>query len=97
MFNGIATTWRITYYEIACDHPSLLKESTKAMKDIILKQLYEKTKKLKFTMSVHVVFEKACDPEIKTVPPVVLTTDSETAYIVSQRRSRRIIRKDSNI
>ena len=53
------------------------------MKDIILKQLHEKTKKLKFTMSVHVVFEKACDPEIKTVPPVVLTTDPETVYIAT--------------
>ena len=32
-------------------------------------------------MSVHVVFEKACDPEIKTVPPVVLTTDPITVYM----------------
>ena len=83
VFNGIMTTWRITYHDdvFACDYFMLLKESTKAMKDIILKQLYEKTKKLKFTMSVHVVFEKACDPEIKTVPPVVLTTDPITVYM----------------
>ena len=85
VFNGIMTTWRITYHAdvFACDYFMLLKESTKAMKDIILKQLHEKTKRLKFTMSVHVVFEKGCDPEIKTVPPVVLTTNPETLYIAT--------------
>ena len=53
------------------------------MKGIILKRLHEKTKKLKFTMSVHVVFEKGCDPEIKTVPPVVLTTGPKVVYITT--------------
>ena len=45
------------------------------MKDAILKQLHEKTKKLKYTMSIHVIFEKAEAPGVKTVPPVVLTTE----------------------
>ena len=85
VFNGIMTTWRITYHAdvFACDYFMLLKESTKAMKDIILKQLHEKTKILKFTMSVHVVFEKGCDPEIRTVPSVVLTTDPKVVYIAT--------------
>ena len=48
------TVSAITYPDnvAAYDHLSLLKESTKTIKDIILKQLHEKTKKLKSIRSL---------------------------------------------
>ena len=41
------------------------------------------TKRLEFTMSIHVVFEKAADPEVKTEPPVVLTTEPSIIYLAT--------------
>ena len=82
-FNGIATEWIIIYpndYR-SVDPIVLLQSSVKAMKDIILKQLHEQTKKLKFTMSIHVVFAKAINLEVKTIPSVVLTTSPSVVYI----------------
>ena len=58
-----------------------MKNSTAAMKDIILQHNTSQTKRLKYTMSIHVVFEKAADPEIKTEPPVVLTTSPRVVYL----------------
>ena len=82
-FEGIATEWSIYYpkeYNL-CDHITLLESSALAMKDIIQKQLYEKTMRLKYTMNIHVVFTKAVDPEVKTEPPVVIWTYPTTVYL----------------
>ena len=81
-FGGIATEWSIYYpkeYSL-CDHITLLESSALAMKDIIQKQLYEKTKQLKYTMNIHIVFTKPVAPEVKTEPPVVLWTNPRTVY-----------------
>ena len=82
-FGGIATWWEL-YYPMDyrhCDPQVLLNASAKAMKDAILKQLYAKTKKLKYTLSIHVIFAKAEDSEVKTIPSVVLNTDPSVVYI----------------
>ena len=81
-FGGIATEWSIYYpkeYNL-CDHITLLESSALAMEDIIQKQFYEKTLKLKYTMNIHIVFTKAVNPEQKTEPPVVLWTDPTIVY-----------------
>ena len=57
-----------------------MESSVLSMKDIIQKQLYEKTLKLKYTMSIHVVFTKAATPEVKTEPPVVSRSNPTTIY-----------------
>ena len=74
--------WHIHYPEEYrfCDHKILLKTSALAMKDIIQKQLYEKTKRLKYTMSIHTVFTKAVAPDVKTELAVVLHSDPTTVY-----------------
>ena len=36
---------------------------------------------MKYTMSVHVVFMKLTDPDVKTIPPIVLTTDPSTVWV----------------
>jgi len=81
-FRGIATEWSIFYPDEYryCDHLVLLKTSAAAMKESIETQLYAKTQRLKYVMSIHVVFEKAYDPEVKTIPPVVLSTDPVLIY-----------------
>ena len=53
------------------------------MKDIIQKQLYEKTLGLKYTTNIHVVFTKSENPEVKTEPPAVLWTDPTTLYLAT--------------
>ena len=78
-FGGIATEWSIYYpkeYSL-CDHITLLESSALAMKDIIQKQLYEKTKQLKYTMTV---FTKVAAPEVKTELAAVLHSDPTTVY-----------------
>ena len=50
------------------------------MKEPIENQLYAKTMRLKYVLSIHVVFEKACEPDIKTTPSVVFRTDPVPIY-----------------
>ena len=73
-FRAIIVEWTIHYPD---DYSSinpivLLKKSTMAMKDIMRMD----TTRLKYSMSLHVVLEKASDSKVKT--PVVLTTRSPT-------------------
>ena len=84
-FGGLITEWCIYYPEEYrfCDHITLLESSALAMKDIIQKQLYEKTLKLKYTMNIHIVLTKPTDPEVKTEPPVVLWTDPRIVYVAT--------------
>ena len=56
------------------DPQVLLQKVVKAMKNEIVKHLHKDSQRLKFTMSIHVVFEKASDPETKTIPAVAFTT-----------------------
>lgn len=84
-FGGCFADWKIHFpedYNLVAPI-TLLSAAVKAMKDIIYKHLYEHTKTLKFTMSIHVVFEQAKDPEVKTVPPVVLTTSPYSVYVAT--------------
>ena len=84
-FGGVFADWMIEYpddYRLV-DPIVLLRESVQAMKDIILDHNKKHTKRLKFTMSIHVVFEYASDPEVKTEPSVVLTTAPFTIYLAT--------------
>ena len=82
-FGGCFADWMIyftdDYYLV--DPIILLQTAAKAMKEIILKHNNKYTKRLKFTMSIHVVFERGCIPEVKTEPPVVLTIDPYEVYL----------------
>ena len=73
----IVTIWTITYSDDVsrCDPVSLLKESGKALKDIIRRQLHEK---LRIDMTIHVVFEKVYNVDTKTV---ALTTESDVLCV----------------
>lgn len=82
-FGGVFADWVIYFpddYRLV-DPVILLQTATKAMKETILKHNAKNTKQLKFTMSIHAIFVKACDPDMKTVPPVVLTTSPFTVYL----------------
>ena len=75
-FGGIYTDWMIKFpddYHLV-DPRVLLQKAVKAMTNEIEKHLHKDGQRLKFTMSVFVVFEKAGDPETKTIPSVVFTT-----------------------
>ena len=85
-FRGSVADWKIEFprhYDVV-DPVRLLSGAALAMKDVILDVMRKQTRRLKFTMSIHVVFEKATDPEIKTVPPAVLTTDPTTVYLCDE-------------
>ena len=84
-FGGIIAEW---YIEVPNDYhmvnPAfLLHEAFKSFKDIITKHLHDNTKKLKYIMSAHVIFQQGVDPEVKTEPPVVLTANPVTVYIAT--------------
>ena len=85
-FGGLATDWSIMYPDEYryCDPFLQLKSSITAMKGPIERQLYAKTMKLKYVLSIHVVFEKACEPDVKTVPSVVFRTDPDLVYTGSE-------------
>ena len=85
IFGGIFAEW---YIKIPTDYylinpVVLLEEAFRSFKDIITKHLYDHTKKLKYIMSAHVIFQQGVDPEIKTEPPVVLTVNPVTVYIAT--------------
>ena len=81
-FGGAATEWSIIYPDEYryCDPLLQLKTSITAMKGPIERQLYAKTMKLKYVLSIHLVFEKACEPDVKTIPSVVFRTDAIPIY-----------------
>ena len=79
-FGGIFADWKVDIpvdYD-SVDSYSLLRAALHAMEDPILKHNAGHTKRLKFTASAYVVFQKAVDPEIKTEPPVGFTTPPRT-------------------
>ena len=83
-FGGCFADWIIRFsseYD-QIDLMFLLTESTLAMKDIILDTLWDHTKRLKFTMAVHVVYQQGTDPEVKTIPSIVLHTKSSGIILV---------------
>ena len=84
-FGGCFADWIINIPEdYRCiDLEILLSASTLAMKHILEKHLQEQTKRLKFTMTVHVVFEQSTDHTVKTNPPVVLNSEPYTVYMVT--------------
>ena len=76
-FGGIIAEWIIKIpddYSMV-DPVILLKEAMKCMKSIIKKHLLDNTKRLKYTVAGHVIFQQGCDPELKTEPSIVLHTD----------------------
>ena len=79
-YSNATTTWELIYKENdGLDYAELLKRSVFAMKDYI-KRIKLSQHALKFNMSLHVNFEKATDPSIKTEPPVVLVTEQIEMY-----------------
>ena len=84
-FGGIFTDWSIVYpddYQLI-DPIILLNKSVQDMKDIIIAHNKKYTKRLKFLMSIHVVFEQGCDSTIKTEPPVVLHSSPYKVLLVT--------------
>ena len=84
-FGGIIAEW---YIKIPADYYMispvvLLEEAFRSFKDIITKHLNDHTKKLKYVISAHIIFQQGVDPEVKTVPPVVLTEHPVTVYIAT--------------
>ena len=82
-FGGIIPTWVIKFPDDygMIDPVFLLQEAVKSMEEIITNHLYEHTKKLKYTMSIHAIFHHGCDPGVKSDPAVVLTTDPVSVYL----------------
>ena len=98
-FRGCFADWKIVFprdYD-AVDPVRLLSGAALAMKDIISDVMREHTGRLKFTMSIHAVFEKATDPEIKTVPPAVLTTDPAAVYLSDKNLDRRLLNESEEL
>ena len=84
-FGGVFTDWSITYpddYE-SVDPVTLLNKSVHAMKDIIIAHNKKYTKRLKFVMSIHVVFQQGCDPTVKTEPSVVLPSSPFEVFLAT--------------
>ena len=82
-FSGIIAEWTLYYpscYALV-DPLLLIKKSVFSMRDIILEHNLAQTRKMKYTMSLHIVFAKAYDTEVKTEPPVVLTTPPGVVYL----------------
>ena len=52
------------------------------------------TYQLKFYFSVHIVFVKAADPNVFTVPPVVLQTDPVRVFLADLFRLDEIFEMD---
>ena len=84
-FGGVFTDWSITYpdYYQLVDPVILLNKSVHAMKDIIIAHNKKYTKRLKFVMSIHVVFQQGCDPTIKTEPSVVLHSSPFEVFLAT--------------
>ena len=84
-FGGVFTDWSITYpdeYQ-SVDPVTLLNKSVHAMKDIIIAHNKKYTKRLKFVMSIHVVFQQGCDPTVKTEPSVVLHSSPFEVFLAT--------------
>ena len=81
-FGGCFADWSIVFPR-RCEyiHPEiLLEEATKAMKATIQEHLRTHTPRLKFTMSIFAILQQACDPEVKTDPPICLTSSPYNVY-----------------
>ena len=73
--------WKLRYFpNDGSNFIELLKESTAAMEGRLEKERRQK-RSLKFNMSLHVIFEQAIDPSIKTVEPVVFNTRQAEYYV----------------
>ena len=84
-FGGVFTDWSITYpddYQLV-DPVILLNKSVHAMKDIIIAHNKKYTKRLKFVMSIHVVFQQGCDLTVKTIPSVVLHSSPFEVFLAT--------------
>ena len=79
-FSNANVTWKLRYpRNDGVDYIELLNSSTAAMRKT-LERYQQLRRALKFNMSLHVQFEQATDPSIKTLPPVVLVTDQYEFY-----------------
>ena len=80
-FGGCFSDWMIVYPQdyYFIEPIVLLKASTKSMKSTLINHLREH-KQFKFRMVIHVNFIKATNPDVQTVPPVVLTTTPHTVW-----------------
>ena len=78
-FKKAAVTYKIEYGDNTNNLTREIEHSVDAMTSRI-KQFRIKNKALKFSMSLHLIFEKATDSSILTIPPVCLTTDQLEMY-----------------
>ena len=80
-FGGCFSDWMIEYPEdyYFISPIVLLTASRKAIKNLLLNHL-RKHKQFKFRMVIHVNFMKATNSDVKTVPPVCLTTQPYTVW-----------------
>ena len=80
-FGGCFADWMIIYPQdyYFIDPLVLLNASVKSMKNTLLNHLREHNQ-FKFRMAIHVNFIKASNPEVQTVPPVVLSTTPYTVW-----------------
>ena len=83
-FGGCFSDWMIGYPQdyYFIEPIVLLKASVKTMKSTLINHLREHNQ-FKFRMVIHVNFIKATDPDIQTIPPVVLTTTPHTVWPVT--------------
>ena len=80
-FGGIFTYWTVYFPQDLMSYQpfELIHAASMKMKKMVNEHL-EKYKRLKFNLIVHVIFEKATDPEVKTDPPVVFWTSPYTIW-----------------
>ena len=80
-FGGCIADWSIKYPQdyYFVDPTVLITASAKAMKNTLINHL-RVHKQFKFRMVIHVNFIKATNPDVQTVPPVVLTTTPHTVW-----------------
>ena len=79
-FSNANVTWKLRYpRNDGIDYIHLLNSSTAAIQKT-LERYQQLRRSLKFNMSLHVQFEQATDPSIKTNPPVVLVTEQFEVY-----------------
>ena len=90
---GNIAEWAIEYTAGTTDPLVSLNDGVKAMKATIFEHSYKHTRQLKFFFAAHIVFVKATDPNVFTVPPVVLQTDPVRVFLADLFRLDEIFEK----
>ena len=92
--HGNIADWTIEYPVGMIDPLASMRDGVKAMKATIFEHLYMHTHQLKFYFAAYIVFVKAADPNVFTVPPVVLQTDPVRVFFADLFCLDEIFEKD---